>query len=181
METIVIASLENGLLENSLKGGLGILEKDLFEDLKNFNIPDDIRFIFISPFYSKVEEQELREGEIYFFTREVKPQENGLILVDEFDEKIKGENVKFEVYKFPRSNGKIESYFVFCKQFNHPLYRAGSAENELRTIYYFARDSKRFFERNNIYPEILILNESDTAFFAYFFPDSKKFLDPYSL
>jgi hypothetical protein len=35
--------------------GLEILERDLFENLKNFNIPDYTQFIFISPFYGKVE------------------------------------------------------------------------------------------------------------------------------
>ncbi|MDT7858520.1 MAG: glycosyltransferase [Candidatus Aenigmarchaeota archaeon] len=164
----VIASLENSLVDSSHKGGLGCLIRDLFLEWREFN---DDKKIFLSPLYSKIEKQKYEYNEIVTKVEEFKIEEN-LKLVDEFKIQIKDEQINVKVYEHNLSTENTKAYFLNSECFNHPVYGEGNAKKEIKTRYCFALATKEFLTKNNLTPNILHLNESDTAFLALFFPFS---------
>jgi len=163
-----ICSIENSLVGSSHKGGLGCLTRDLFLELKESN---DEKKIFLSPLYSQIEKQKYEDGEIVTKVEEFKIEEN-LKLIYEFKIQIKDEQINVKVYEHALSTESTKAYFLYSECFNHPVYGEGNAKKEIKTRYCFALATKEFLTRHNSTPDILHLNESDTAFLALFFPFS---------
>jgi len=161
-----ICSIENSLVESAHKGGLGCLTRDLFLEWKEFN---DEKKIFLSPLYSQIEKQKYEDGEIVTKVEEFKIEES-LKLIDEFKIQIKDEQINVKVYEHALSTESTKAYFLYSECFNHPVYGEGNAKKEIKTRYCFALATKEFLTRHNSTPDILHLNESDTAFLALFFP-----------
>ena len=161
-----ICSLENSLVGSAHKGGLGCLTRDLFLEWKEFN---DEKKIFLSPLYSQIEEQKYEDGKIVTKVEEFKIEES-LKLIDEFKIRIKDEQINVKVYEHSLSTESTKAYFLYSECFNHPVYGEGNAKREIKTRYCFALATKEFLTRHNSTPDILHLNESDTAFLALFFP-----------
>jgi starch phosphorylase len=164
----VIANLENSLVDSAHKGGLGCLIRDLFLEWKEFN---DDKKIFLSPLYLQIEKQKCEEGEIRFEVDEFRIKDN-LKLTDEFKIQIKDEQIKVRVYEHALSIENTKAYFLDSDCFDHPVYGEGNTKKEIKTRYCFALATKEFLIKHNLTPEILHLNESDTAFLALFFPFS---------
>lgn len=161
----LVLSMENGLEDSSIKGGLGVLIHDLFIEAYEKNQP----FIFVSILYPhKIIQEKISEKEIIEKIDKHKPKN----LKDTGIEITLNSNwypVKLKIWEFP-SNKKTKAFFLdpnteqnvqWLKELI--LYEEKDKGQELFTRFLLCEGSFELIKIFDIQINLLHLHESDTA------------------
>jgi starch phosphorylase len=161
----LVASIENSLIEQSHKGGLGILVRDLFLEARE----NGKEAMFFSMNFQKEKIQELKEGKI---EEVLKSSSNeNLKFVESFEVQTKWYPCEVKLFEHGISTKNTKAYFVTLENYESwikdlCIYGENNQGEELYVRYVFGKAICEWLRKNGIEPKVYHLNESDTALVA---------------
>lgn len=167
---VVDASLETDSVEGGGAGGLGILKRDYFNEMRRRNAD----YLFFFPLYPKKSRQVIDGTRIRTETVDI---DNSYVkknpVGESFEVGSRWYSAKITVYEHPLSTEKTKAYAVeISPTANNQwlqrtrLYCEEDEGQQLFLRYAFAKGVAKFLEREKIHPSVYHLNESDTALLA---------------